>query len=81
MNGLQYSIGDTITLTVNGKPSKARVFGFELWHGRQPDWRYTLEIDEYPFSFWICQEDLLKGCNVVTNGISLKVVPTNEKAK
>lgn len=81
MNGLQFSIGDTIPIVVNGKQSQAKVFGFELWHGRSVDWRYTLEIGEYPFSFSILQDDLLKGVNIVTNGNSLKVLPTHEKTK
>lgn len=81
MNGLQFAIGDLVGIKVNGKQSQTKVIGFELWHGKSLDWRYTLEIKEYPFAFTVLQNELINGINIETNGNSLKVLPTHEKTK
>lgn len=76
---LHFSIGDEITININGKEGKATLIGYELGWWLDPlDWIWIVLIKEYPFSLSIEQSSILKGCHIITNGIAARVLKNEE---
>lgn len=75
MSKLEFQIGETIKVFVNGEESKATIFGYELgWWLDPNDWLITFSIDQFPFTLKATQTLLTNGCHISCNGIVAKVL-------
>ena len=74
---MKYGIGQMVSIKINGKPGKAKIFGYEQ---DGTGWIYHLEIDEFDLDIKVLESNLIQGINIVTNGTVAKVI-LDDKAK
>lgn len=75
---MKYQLNEMVSVKINGKPGKARVFGYE---DTGNIWSYHLEIPDFDLDIKVLESILMQGIDIITNGITLKVLSDNEKAK